>query len=459
MKKADQILINGYILTMNKKREIIENGAVAISGGKVVAVGKNADILKEYEGVQYDCNGGVVHPGLVDCHHHVCWHLVRCVVPDTFNVNDVWEKYEDPTWRNISADDEKYSVLLATLEMAMNGTTCFADCDSSQYMDATYEGGNIIGIKGYTGMGIGDDYIPELRVMQYPINKCLDLLEEQLKRFPRSKTLRVGSHVGLTGMEHCSGDLLRGAKDLANKYGSQVQVHVGVYESEVEYYLKKYGKYPIEFFNDLGILDEKTTLVHVIHAVDKEMDILEKTHPSVVHCPGASFRYGLGATRGRFPEMRERGINVALGTDSGNWCDGMDLFEQMYLAIVGHKEFSPDGKTFNREEAFEMVTVNGAKAVGRQDEFGKIVPGMAADIVIHSIYRPEMLPASDRLTALVYASKGKSVRSVLVDGEFVIREGAPTHVDMNVLAREFNTRQADLLHRMKYRMTRSWPVI
>ena len=459
MKKADQILINGYVLTMNKSREIIEKGAVAIVDGKIDAVGKNADILKEYEGMKYDCNGGVVHPGLSDCHHHVCWHMVRCVVPDTWDVNDVWQKYEDPTWRNITAEDEKYSVLLATLEMAVNGTTAFGDCDSSQYMDATYEGGNIVGIKGYTGMGIGDDYIPELRVMQYPLNKCLDLLEEQLTRFPRSKTLRVGGHVGLTGMEHCSADLLVGAKALAKKYKSQMQVHIGVYESEVQYYLDRHGKLPIEFFNDLGILDEETTLVHVIHAEDKEIDILEKTRPSVVHCPGASFRYGLQATRGRFPEMRERGVNVALGTDSGNWCDGMDLFEQMYLAIVGHKEFSPDGPGFNREEVFEMATINGAKALGAQDEFGSIEVGKAADIVIHSIYRPEMLPASDRLTAMIYACKGKSVRSVMVDGEFVVREGIPTHVDMNVLAPELNAMQAALLEKMRYKLTRSWPVI
>jgi len=459
MKKADQILINGYILTMNKKREILENGAIAIVDGKIEAIGKNADILKEYEGMKYDCNGGVVHPGLADCHHHVCWHLMRCVVPDTYNVNQVWEKYEDPAWRNISAEDEKYSVLLATLEMAVNGTTMFGDCDSSQYMDATYEGGNIIGIKGYTGMGIGDDYIPELGVMQYPFNKCMDLLEEQLKRFPRSKTLRVGAHVGLTGMEHCSGDLLAAAKALAKKYKSQVQIHVGVYEEEVQYYLDRYNKYPIEFFNDLGILDEETTLVHVIHAVDKEMDILEKTRPSVVHCPGASLRYGLQATRGRFPEMRERGVNLALGTDSGNWCDGMDLFEQMYLAIVGHKEFSPDGPGFDREQAFEMATINGAKALGMQDEAGSIETGKAADIVIHGIYRPEMLPASDRLQALIYAGKAKSVRTVLVDGEFIVRDGKPTHVDMKSLAPELNAMQADLLSRMKYKLIRTWPVI
>ncbi|MDD4493930.1 MAG: amidohydrolase family protein, partial [Eubacteriales bacterium] len=253
-KSVDLILHNGYILSMDKKRNIYENGAIAIKDGKIAAVGKNSEILKEYEGEQFDCNGGVVHPGLVDAHEHVVWHLVRCIVADTFSVPEVWQYYEDPIVRNIQDEDEKYSLMLATMEMAVNGTTIFADTGSSRHMEGTFEGANIVGVKGYTSMGIGDDYTPELKVMEYSLERCLELFEEELTKHPRTRKTPVGALVGLAGMEHCSGDLLVAAKEISKKYGVQMQVHSSVYKEEVEYFLKRYGKTPIEFYDDLGVL-------------------------------------------------------------------------------------------------------------------------------------------------------------------------------------------------------------
>ena len=458
-KKADLLLINGYLITMDKKRRILENGAVAIVDGKIAAVGKNYEILNAYDGPQHDCLGGVVHPGLVDAHEHAAWHLVRSIVPDTFTVPEVWEKYENPIVHSITADDEKYSLLLATIEMAVNGTTIYGDTGGSRHTEGMFEGANIVGVKGYTSHGISDDYTPELKIMEYSFEKCIELFEDELTRHKRTRKTPVGAHVGLAGMEHTSGDLMVAAKALSKKYGVQMQVHTCVYESEIEYFRKRYNKTPIEFYDDLGVLDEGTTLVHVIHTTDHDLEILEKRRPSVVHCPGASLRYGLGAMRvGRFKEMADRGVNIALGTDAGNWCDGLDIFQQMYQVCVGHRECKNEYPVFTREDAFEMATVNGARALGVADECGSIEVGKAADLVIHSIYRPEMLPQSERLMQLVYASMSRSVDSVLIDGEFIVKAGRPTRVDMEALAPVFNEKQADMLRRMHYKITRSWPV-
>jgi 5-methylthioadenosine/S-adenosylhomocysteine deaminase len=105
-----------------------------------------------------------------------------------------------------------------------------------------------------------------------------------------------------------------------------------------------------------------------------------------------------------------------------------------------------------------MATINGAKALGVENECGSIETGKAADLVIHSIYRPEMLPQSERLMQLVYSSMSRSVDCVLIDGEFIVRSGKPTRVSMEELAPVFNAKQADILKRMNYRITRSWPV-
>lgn len=457
--KADLILMNGYLLTVDAKRTMIDNGAIAITNGKIAAIGKNADILDQYEGPQYDCEGGIVHPGLIDAHEHAVWHLVRGFVSDSFSVQEVWENYEDPLVRNIMSEDEHLGTLLATMEMAVNGTTFFGDTGSSRHLEGMFGGGNIVGIKGYTGAGIGDDYIPELAIMQYSTNTCLDLLEAQLNDYARTRQRPVGAHVGLAGMEHCSGDLIAGSKELAKKYGVQMQVHLGVYESEVRYLVKKYGMTPIAYYDSLGVLDEGTTLVHAIHTTHEELDILAAKRPHIVHCPGASAKYGLGALSGLFPEMKERGVNIALGSDAGNWSDTLDMFLQMYLAAVGHRETKKAAPIFTREDTFDMATINGAKALGVEAECGSLEVGKAADIVVHGTLRPEALPAYDRLNSLVYSTHAKTVRTVLVEGDFIVKDGACTRVNLEEMAPIFNRQAMSLAKRMDFKLKRTWPAI
>lgn len=460
-KSVSFILTNCYLITMDEKRRIFEHGAVAVQGGKIAGIGKMSDIMTQFTAKEiYDCEGGVVHPGLIDAHEHLAWHLMRCIVPDTFTVDEVWEKYENPITKHFTGTEEYWSALLANTEMAMVGTTMFGDTGGSRFHDEMFKGANIVGVKGATSHGISDNYTPELKVMEYSYDRCIELFEEELSNYKRTEQTPVGAHVGLPGMEHTSAKLAVAAKELAQKYNVQLHIHTSVYQSEIEWFKKAHNCTPIEFYDSLGILDEHTTLVHVIHTSDHDLDILEKRKPYVVHCPGASFRYALGAmTVGRFKEMHERGVKIALGTDSGVWCDGLDMFQQMYLACVGHREATGIYPYFSREDAFEMATINGAGAMGAADECGSLEIGKAADIVIHTLKRPEMITPADRLQQLVYASQSRSVDSVLVNGEFIVLHQKPTRVNLDELAPQFAERQRDIVSRMGYRYTSSWPII
>lgn len=455
------ILKNCYLITMDQQRRIYENGAVAIQDGLIAGVGRMDDILVQYDAKEvYDCQGGVVHPGLIDAHEHVAWHLMRCIVPDTFTVDEVWEKYENPITHHFTGTEEYWSLLLAHTEMAMVGTTMFGDTGGSRFHEEMFRGANIVGVKGYTSHGISDNYTPELKVMEYPYETCLELFEDQLSKFKRTRKTPVGAHVGLPGMEHTSARLAVAAKELAEKYKVPLHIHTSVYKSEVAWFRENHNCTPIEFYDSLGILDEKTTLVHVIHTSDHDLDILEKRKPYVVHCPGASFRYALGAmTVGRFKEMKDRGVKIALGTDSGVWCDGLDMFQQMYLACVGHREATGVYPYFTCADAFEMATVNGAGALGASEECGSLEVGKAADIVIHTRKRPEMITPADRLQQLIYASQSRSVDSVLIDGEFVVLHQKLTRVNLDELAPQFDQRQRDIVSRMGYQYTSAWPII
>ena len=460
-KQVALILKDCYIITMDAQRRIYEKGAIAIDGTKIVAVGKMDEILAKYIAKEeYDCQGGVVHPGLIDAHEHVAWHLMRCIVPDHFTVDEVWEKYENPITNHFTGTEEYWSVLLANLEMAMVGTTMFGDTGGSRFHDDMFKGANIVGVKGNTSHGISDNYTPELTVMEYPYEKCIELFEDELSKYKRTGKTPVCAHVGLPGMEHTSAKLAVAAKELAHKYNVQLHIHTSVYKSEIEWFRKTHNCTPIEFYDSLGILDERTTLVHVIHTSDHDLEILEKRKPYVVHCPGASFRYALGAMSvGRFKEMHERGVKIALGTDSGVWCDGLDMFQQMYLACVGHREATGVYPYFTTADAFEMATINGAGAMGASDECGSLEAGKAADIVIHTLKRPEMITPADRLQQLIYASQSRSVDSVLIDGRFVVLHQRPTTVDLDALAPQFAERQKDIVSRMGFQYSCPWPII
>ncbi len=455
--KADLILDNCYIITMDDKRRMIENGTIAVKDGKIAAIGKSSGILAQFEAKRHDCEGGIVHPGFVDAHEHAAWHITRSAVPDTFTGQQIWEQFESPLVRNITGEDESVSMLLATMEMAVNGTTMFGDTGSAFFAKETFEGANIVGVKGYTGYALGDNLVPELAVFNKSTKKCIELLEEQAALYKRSNSRKVGAVVGLVGMENCSGELVIAAKEIAKENGLQMHLHCSVYDAEIKEFLKRYGKTPVEYYDDIGVLDEDTTLIHMVHLTDSDMDILEKRKPSIVHCAGASCKHALGAMHGRFFEMHERGINIALGTDAGNWSDGLSIATQMYLTAVVHNECHAKAPVFTAQDVFEMATINGARALGAKDECGSIEPGKAADIVIHTPHRPELLPKGDRVSAIVYSAQSSGVKDVLSDGELVVKDFELQNVDIRQAAPVIDAQKLDLMKRMGFAPPKKWP--
>ena len=186
--KADIILDNCYIITMDDKRRMIENGAVAIRNKKIAAVGKSTEVLAQFEAKRHDCEGGIVHPGFIDAHEHAAWHITRSAVPDTFSGQQIWEEFESPLAENINGEHEKISLILATMEMAVNGTTMFGDTGSAFYVKDMFDGANIVGVKGYTGYALGDNFVPELKIFNKSTKRCIELLEEQISLYKRSES-------------------------------------------------------------------------------------------------------------------------------------------------------------------------------------------------------------------------------------------------------------------------------
>lgn len=458
---ADMLLAHGYVITMDPGRNIFEDGAVAVKDGELVAVGRYRDVAEEVCASSVrDLKGALVHPGLIDAHEHFAWHLTRGWVPDYFDIKATCEIFENPYMQNVSMEEEYLGGLLACMEMVLNGTTTFGDTGSAFYLDSTAKAVEQTGIRGTVGELIGDIAGDRPKMLCKTKDECLERLAYQLERYTIKDNGRVWAHVGLLGIGGVSDELLVSAKKMADKYGAAFHMHQSCFKDEVNKYMEHTkGLRPIEYLNKLGILDFNTTLVHMIHLSPEEAELVSSTRTNVVHCPGASVRFGLGASvDGQIPEMLKQGANVALGTDAGNWSDALDMFQMAYLAATIHKEIRRATPVISVEAALEMATVNGARALGKEELIGSLEVGKRADIVIHSLEYPEKHPSFNPLNNLIFSSRSKSVDTVLVDGKPVVEHGRLLTLDAGSIYKEVDKAALSLANRIGYQYKYKWPV-
>jgi cytosine/adenosine deaminase-related metal-dependent hydrolase len=250
-------------------------------------------------------------------------------------------------------------------------------------------------------------------------------------------------------------------KRIADRLGLILDLHQSFGPADVASYREHTrGKSAVEHFADLGILGNNLQLVHMIYTDESEVRLLAESQTNVIHCPAASTRVGMGVSRiGRFPEMVTQGVNVALGSDSGNYSDFFDVGRQAYLAATIHREARGIMPTISAETALEMATVNGARSLGVLDAIGSLEAGKRADIVIHSHRRPEWHPGLDPVNSLIYSAQSVSVDTVIVDGEVVLRGGAFTRLDEEAEYRRIDELARQLHRRMGFEIRPCWPVV
>ena len=288
-----------------------------------------------------------------------------------------------------------------------------------------------------------------------PADECLAQLEEQIRRYPLRGDGRVRCVAALQGSGTASDTLLMGAKAIAHRERVPMVTHLSWSAGEVEKSKAQTGKRPVEHFADLGLLGPDLTLVHLIQADEHELDLVRQAGASVVHCPAAAIRRGMGAIRvGRFPEMLQSGIPVALGSDG--WSTKHDVTRQAYLAATLFNEFRDEVPAITAETAWEMATVHGARALGMAQEVGSLAVGYRADIVIHRRDRPGPF-IEDPVPYLVHYGQSSTVHTVYVDGEAILDEGRFTRFDASAVVRQLDD-AAQAWARRIGRQRGTWPI-
>jgi 5-methylthioadenosine/S-adenosylhomocysteine deaminase len=218
----------------------------------------------------------------------------------------------------------------------------------------------------------------------------------------------------------CTPELWKESLRLAEEFGIGIHTHVAETRSEIEEMRRLHGKSPAEFLYDLGVLGSNVHAIHSVWLSDKEIKMLKRTGTHVVHCPVSNMYLASGVAP--IPQMIKEGVNVALGSDGPASNNTQDLFECMKATVCLQKAASLNPTVLASQQALEMATVNGAKALGVDKELGSLEKGKIADIIVVDLKKPHISPVHNPSSSLVYCAKGSDVDTVIIDGQIVMED-------------------------------------
>jgi len=410
---ADLLLTSGIILTLSPGSRPISEGALAIVDGRIVAVGAKAHVESLFEAAKaIDARGGLIMPGLVNSHTHAAMALFRGLADDlplkTWLENHIFPA--EKKW--VDEEFVYWGTLLAIAEMIRSGTTTFAD--GYFFEEQAARAVQQSGMRAFLGQGILDFPTPD---SPSPA--------ETLKRIEALVQTHSGSSlIHPTLFPHsvytCSPDLLRRCRDLADRYGVPLIIHLAETKSELDEVLRKYGKSPVNQMENLELLSPSLIACHCVWLTESEMDLLARRGVKVVHNPESNMKLASGVAP--IPELLARGVTVGLGTDGCASNNNLDLFQEMDTAAKLDKVYRLDPTVMPSNVVLEMATLGGAKVLGLEREIGSLEVGKKADIIILDLHRPHLQPIYNIVSQLVYSATGADVRDVIIDGKLVMQD-------------------------------------
>ena len=447
-----------FVLTLDPQRRIIQDGSIIIEGQRIAQVGKAAELEAVKTDQVIDAREMVVTPGFCNAHMHISYaHATRGIFPD-----DLGAAYLPSVFRLQSAmtEEEEYlTSLLAITELLKYGTTCILDPGSTKHLDACLEAYQESGCRVIVGRHVADQANP-LNLPVHPTAEALAMTEETIGTYDGRLDGRVRAWAMPFSGSLASDELLVGTKELADKYQTGVTLHHNNSNHSVEDFVKRHGKRPTEHLEDIGFLGPNVLLSHVLGIDEREVECMARTGTKAVVCPTAAIKGGSGMTReGLLPEMLGRGVTVGLGTDAGNNSNLVETMRSMYLIAVLYKDGRQDVKAIPAETALEMATIQGARAMGLDEDIGSIEAGKKADLVLFDTRRPEWRTIFNPVNNLVYNADGRSVHTVIVDGRVVVEDHRPTYVDEWQLIQRVQTLGENMLARTGISYPPRWPMV
>ena len=412
--KADLIVSGGTVVTMDRLRAIVEDGAVVIKGDTILEVGSRAELEGKYQAAQtIDARGTLVLPGFVNGHTHVPMTLFRGLHDDV--TLDEWlHKYIFPAEaKNVDEEFVRWGTRLAAAEQIRSGITTFADM--YYFEDVIAEETKAAGMRGVLGETFIDFPAPDNKSEA----EMLAYTEKFLKRWQGDPLIQAAP--APHSIYTCSRKTLQDSAALARKYQAPILIHVAEMKKEWEDSEKQNGMSPVGYLNSIGVLGPDVVAAHCIYVDETDRELLAQKQVGCVHNPSSNMMLASGVSP--VPEMRAAGVAVGLGTDgpAGSNND-LDLVEEMDLAAKLAKITKMSPTALNAKAVVEMATIDGAKALHMDKKVGSLEPGKKADLILISLDEPNAVPMYDIYAQLAYALKASDVETVVIGGKVVMRD-------------------------------------
>ena len=410
---VDLVVTNGTVVTMDAQRHVLENGAVAVRGDSIVAVGPSADIAAQYDAAKIvDARGAIVMPGLINGHAHAAMSLFRGMADD-LALDDWLKKYIFPAEaRNVTEDFVMWGTRLGMLEMLRGGITTYADM--YYFEDAVARVTKEAGMRGVLGETILDFPAPDNKT----VAQALEYTQKFIEHWKGDPLIVAAA--APHSMYTCSAKTLQEAAALARRNHAPILIHLAEAPFELQLSREKYGITPVGYLAREGILGPDVTGAHCVWVDQADIATLVQYGVGCTNNPSSNMKTAAGVSP--VVDMLAAGAAVGLATDGAASNNNQDMFEEMDLAAKLQKITRMDSRALPAEQVVEMATIGGARAVHLEKLIGSLEAGKKADLIVVDTTAPHATPMYNVYSQLVYALKATDVRSVVIGGKMVMED-------------------------------------
>jgi len=411
------------IVTCDQNFHVYLDGILAIKESQIVYVGQeNQEILKQADQI-IDYQGAWIMPGLVNCHTHSAMTGLRGIRDDS-NLHEWLEDYIWPAEAEFTPEMTTKAVKEALTEMLQSGTTTFNDMYNPNGVEIAevYEAVKASKMRCYFSPTL---FSSEAETTKEAIARTRAIIET-IKGYqdPNLKVM-VAPHSPYS----CSRDLLESSLELAKEENIPLHIHVAETQEESGIILKRYGKRPLAFLDELGYLDHKAVFAHGVELNEAEITRLADSQVAIAHNPISNLKLASGIAP--VVQLQKAGVAVGIATDSVASNNNLDMFEEGRTAALLQKMKSGDASQFPIETALKALTIEGAKVLGMANEIGSLEVGKQADfLVIQPQGKIHLQPQENMLSHLVYAVRSSDVNDVYIGGEQVVKDGQVLTVNL-----------------------------
>ena len=407
---------------------VFQDGAIAVTDGTICEIGSSEDLESRYQPKeQLSGKGKIALPGMYDCHTHTVQQLLKGGTIDEPPI--IWRRILVPYESAMTEEDRYQAARLYCVQALKAGITMFADAGSMD-MTGTIRAVEETGIRAAVAR-VGRDLDRELPASMCDSDaaKCIHAQEELYRKHHNTCEGRLRVFYSISSPMSASEELVEGIAQAAKEGKTGIHIHLGEHPAEVQTCLSRFGLRPPAFMAKYGALGPNVIAAHCIQITDYDIRLMAEQGVNVIHCPTANL-----PTQGIPKLLAERaaGLNIALGND-GATTARQDLFAQAQLlkyvtqAVYGTPVFEPT--VLPLREAYEMMTRNGAKALGVGENLGTLEVGKTADIVLLDIDKVEYQPSRNLLHTMMMVASSPDITDVVIGGKVLIKEKTFTCID------------------------------